>query len=64
MDEGGKDGTEANDSNGKGDVKRINDYCLGSVSALMLIEFQVIGLSPLWKGVYVFQISAVCQSGF
>lgn len=54
MDEGGKDGTEANDSNGKGDVKRINDYCLGSVSALMLIEFQVIGLSPLWKGVYVF----------
>lgn len=39
MEEGGKEGTEANDSNGEGDVELINVCCLGSVTTLMLIEF-------------------------
>lgn len=39
MEEGGKVGREANDSNGEGDVELINVCCLGSVTTLMLIEF-------------------------
>lgn len=47
-DGGGREkGGEANNSIGQGDVKLINVFCLGSVATLMLIEFEVIRLSPL-----------------
>lgn len=36
-----------NDTDGSGDVEHINVDSLGSVTTLMLIEFQVIGLLPL-----------------
>ena len=39
MEEGGKEGREANDSSGAGDVELINVCCLGSVTTVMLIEF-------------------------
>lgn len=39
MEEEGKEGREANNSIGEGDVKLINVFCLGSMTTLMLIEF-------------------------